>query len=197
MNERIAILTGAFNPPHKGHEAVIHALVTNKELALAKIWLMPNVFDNAKRISVSPQMRMDMIKLMIEESFAQSSIAVEISNLIVEQTHEINPYQTKIELQKKFPNSEFIFVIGTDLLPNLSRLPDGNKLLVTSKFILINRGSTPSANLPANILPLSNLKKVETTSAQLRYLIHTNKVTENLISKKVLEYIQARGLYKS
>jgi nicotinate-nucleotide adenylyltransferase len=191
---RTAVYGGSFNPPHLGHMHVVEALINSG--FCDEIWLMPAISREHMRISTPPQMRVEMLKIILSEIFPQPSVPVIISDFEIGHTKEITTYQIKIELEQKFSTREFLFVLGSDVLPTVSRWIDGNKLLVTSKFILVPRKAQEHKDMPQNILLLKNFESLDISSTKIRFEIKKGADISKFVTPKLHDYITAKKLYQ-
>lgn len=149
-----------------------------------------------KPIPTPADTRLEMCRLMAEELFAHSAIPVKASDFEITNAKETTTYQTKIKLEQQFPDDQFLFVFGTDVLPFISNWPDGSKFLVTSQLIILERSGSKYKSMPKNILFLNDYAKKDISSSGVRSLLHQALDVSDKLPKSVFEYIHAQGLYK-
>ena len=112
---KIGLLGGSFNPAHKGHmEMSLHAL---KQLGLDQIWWL-----------VSPQnplkSKQDMAPLAERMASAQAITAAHPNLLVTDLETQIGTrytYDTINQLQRLFPSTHFVFLMGADNLQQIHR----------------------------------------------------------------------------
>ena len=109
--ERIGIYGGTFNPPHIGHiQAAQQAL---SALNLDRIILIPDKIAPHKEIpsgSPTPQQRMDMLRIA-----AENRPGLEVSDIELNREGVSYTYLTVEELKNKYPDSELVLLMGTDM----------------------------------------------------------------------------------
>lgn len=135
---KIIIYGGAFNPPHLGHAVAIETVT--RTFICDEIWIMPSADRRDKTINVSGEHRVNMLKIMLAELFPQPPMPIKISNLELERPALTTTYETKLELDKKNPDCEFYFMVGTDIFKDIkTKWVNGKELLKIAKFIPIQK----------------------------------------------------------
>ncbi|OGY63295.1 MAG: hypothetical protein A3I89_00030 [Candidatus Harrisonbacteria bacterium RIFCSPLOWO2_02_FULL_41_11] len=196
MNKKIVIYGGTFNPPHAGHEKVIRILLA--ESLTDEIWLLPSGDRLDKKISVSGSHRRRMLEILLAKKFSDSKIPVKISDLELRQKPPTYTYKTKKILDKRYPNREFYFAVGTDSLNQLkSEWQYGKELFRHLNFIGIRRSNFPLKEKPKHLRMLKN-KSPALSSAEIRKLLalgKSSKTFKNLLIPEILDYIKNNHLY--
>lgn len=176
MKKKIVIYGGAFNPPHIGHAIAIDETI--RTFVCDEIWIMPSANRRDKNINVSGKHRVNMIKIMLSELFPNPKVPVKISTLELERPALTTTYDTQIELNKKYPNSEFYFLVGKDIFKDIkTKWINGKKLLRIAKFITVS-------------------KRVNVSSTFVRELISKGQRGVPYIIPAVARYIQENGFYR-
>ena len=132
MRCNIAIFGGSFDPPHKGHKAIIDELLKLDFLDL--IIILPAFLNPLKNKPLSLD-RLDLLDKMI-----QKNKKILISHFEIEQkiTHSIDSIQYFRNLYK--PDSMY-FVIGADILESLHRFYKIDEILKETKLIIARRNN--------------------------------------------------------
>lgn len=193
MNKKIAIFGGSFNPPHKGHAAVVSAIIQH-QLA-DEIWIMPSPSRSEKLIPTPPQYRLEMVQLLIQDIFQNSAIPVKATDFEISHSKELSTYQTKLKLEQTYPSTDFLFIFGSDVLPYISTWPDGNKFYVNSKLIIIERPGAKHLHASPNVTLITDYSKYPTSSTQIRSLIHQQQDVKEFLTPSVDKYIKDKKLY--
>ena len=121
MSKKIGILGGTFDPPHKGHLSI--SLLSIKKLKLRYlIWAITkkNPFKKEPMLSLNKRI---MLSKQMTSSF--KNIKVKTYDKIIKSSETINLINY---LKKKYKNTEFFFVIGSDNLVGLHKWKDWKKL---------------------------------------------------------------------
>ncbi len=131
---KIGLLGGSFNPVHNGHIELAQTALDS--FKLDKILFLPSGNHPLKNNrSIPPvEIRYDLTKKAIA-----SNPHFEISRLDMETA---KPSYTKLlvmRLNKKFPNDEFYFIAGSDIISELKKWHDYKWVLNNIEFIIAHR----------------------------------------------------------
>ncbi len=186
---RIGILGGTFNPVHRGHIRL--AGVGLKKLNLNKIFFIPaNIAPlKSRRGLISGKDRLKMLKLAIKENkkFKISSFELKKSGI----SYSID---TLRYFKKKFPKDKIFFITGSDSSGQLDKWKDLGQIKRLSTFVVAKR---PGFNLKKEPgIRFMEMKPVDISSSMIRARLRKGKEVGHLLDKKVLSYIEKKGLYK-
>ncbi|MFV0380244.1 MAG: nicotinate (nicotinamide) nucleotide adenylyltransferase [Anaerorhabdus sp.] len=132
---KVGCFGGSFDPIHNGHIAV--AKYIKKECDLDEIWFIPSKVTPLKTRKLADfDLRVKMINLAIEDEIGLKCVAIEDKLPIPSYT--IN---TVNQLKKDHPSVSFYWIIGDDLVNQLSSWKDIDKLYQLIKFIVVSRDS--------------------------------------------------------
>ena len=108
---KIGIMGGTFNPIHKGH--ILLAECAMEQYSFDRIWFMPlgHPAHKSDKELISAKHRIAMVELAIQGR--QNYI---LSTIETERTGNTYTSDTLLELNKKYPEDEFYFLIGGDSL---------------------------------------------------------------------------------
>ncbi len=136
MKHRIGLMGGTFNPIHYGH--LLLAQEAKEQYDLEQIWFLPTRRPPHKDNDELPKdkERMEMLRLAIKDHPAFT-----ISMLEMQRTEgKTYTYDTLRELKKKYPMTEFYFIIGSDSLFYLHKWSHFEELLQGMVFLVALRG---------------------------------------------------------
>lgn len=207
---------GAFDPPHNGHRDCLN--IVKQRFPNAVINIVPslvspiNTSEN-KHSSASFEDRMEMCR-----------IAFSGLNILDVERHLPSPSYTIQTLQyihKKFPGKHLGFVIGLDQMNKFHSWFKPHKILELASLILIPRDKIDiestlhdfTRNLGISIARLQN-NRIEfgnylpaffipnqtrsVSSHEIRHLLKDGEdISNSVVDKKVLAYIQSKKLYAS
>ena len=107
------------------------------------------------------------------------------------------------EIEEAYPQHEFYFVIGTDLIPHLKGWEDGEELFANVSFLIISRPGYPieEDNLPPNyeylVRPDIEISITKLSSSEIRKRVHMDiNLVDGLVPSSVLAHIIRYKLYK-
>ena len=193
----LCVFQGTFNPIHNAHLRVAEYVTNN--LGIDKIMFIPAYIPPHKECVSSMSLdRLNMVRLAVEsyDKFKVSDIEFKLGG-------KSYTYLTICELYKKFDITDKIkFIIGTDAFKKIETWYETDKLKTKLYFLVFPR---------ENDVDFDNLEELRTkgyefdyiplefkdvSSTQIRDCIHNGRGLENLVPKKVEEYIRKNGLYK-
>ncbi len=199
MKKKIALFGGAFNPPHRGHSAVVKALDSLD--GVDEVWLMPSANRWDKAMTVSGPDRLRMIDLMIDDDHFRSRKPIRAFDHEVRKPNLSTTFETKAELEKLYPYHEFYFVCGSDVVPDIpTKWMHGKELYETTGFIFVDRpGSKPLSEMlmPKNFKTIEMKNSAAISSTLIRSLASDEMALKKYVTSSVAEFITQKGLYSS
>ncbi|MFC3882997.1 nicotinate-nucleotide adenylyltransferase [Bacillus songklensis] len=188
--KKIGILGGTFNPPHIGH--LIMANEVQDALKLDEIWFMPTYVPPHKATDIwtQPFHRLKMIEVAIvgHPSFS-------IQRIEFERRGKSYTYETMKILREQYPNSDFHFIIGADMIESLSEWHRIDELLHLVTFVGVNRPGY-SRQSPYPILQVE-APTIDLSSSLIREKIKKGQTIRYLVPDEVEKYIEENHLYGS
>ncbi|WP_302826395.1 nicotinate (nicotinamide) nucleotide adenylyltransferase [Anaerofustis stercorihominis] len=194
---KVGFIGGSFNPIHNGH--INLALAGKNEFDLDKVIFIPNSINPIKenKSKVSTEDRVKMVELAIEDHNDFEIDTYEVDKKGISYTIDTVEY-----LKNKY--NDLYFIGGADLIFELHKWKDYEKLLKEVDFIIAGRSPYKSSELKdkvnelnnkydININILKNFKMIDLSSSEIRNNILSNNSLK--IPKKVAEYIIKNNLY--
>lgn len=192
---KIACLFGSFNPAHSGH---IHlAEIVLKETNVDEVWFVispQNPFKINKDL-VDENLRKDMVELMIEDHPKLKTCDIEFDLPRPSYTHT-----TIDELNNKYPDNEFHFIIGSDALNNIDKWRNYEKIIEMPiiGFVRDNEHINDNVKKIVNNLTITHSES-DSSSTFVRNYINWGKIDDleklQLLNKKTIKYIKDNKLY--
>lgn len=187
--QRVGIMGGTFNPPHLGH--LIMAKEVQEQLQLDKVLFMP---DNLpphidKKEAIDSKYRLKMVELSIADEDKFYLEDLEIRRGGVSYT-----YDTIKELNKLYPDVEFYFIIGGDMVEYLPKWYKIDELVKMVQFVSVERkGYDKKCSYP---LIWVDVPRIDISSTMIREKIQENRSIKYLVTSEVEKYIKQEGLYR-
>lgn len=192
---RIGIMGGTFDPIHFGH--LIAAERVRDELPLDYVWFMPAAEPPHKhsRTVADPIHRLRMVEKAVVDhpKFC-------VSKLEFERQGTSYTAETMSILQKRYPEHEFYFIVGADMvhdLPNWYRI---HQLVQDVQFVGLNRPGYGRPELPdaiAKRVRYVSMPSIGITSTDIRRKRAAGKSVRYLVPEGVREYMEANRLYET
>lgn len=197
---KIGIMGGTFDPIHHGH--LIAAEYARESMKLDRIIFLPSgmhPFKNNKNITNS-QTRVKMTELAIS-----SNPYFEISLMGVNRKDTSYTIDDIRDLKVKYPNDELYFIIGSDIIYEIEKWKEFNKLTKLCKFVLFDRWGKEEEHINKKIEELEavyklNIEKVESPLINISSTTIRNRRSEGysikyMVPKSVENYIIKYGIY--
>lgn len=186
--KRIGLFGGTFDPPHLGHLLIAQEALT--AVKLDEVWFVPvSTPPHKERAGLtSGKDRYDMVKaaLLQEGRFRVCDIEL----IRKGKSYTID---TVRELKRTYPDNEFFFLIGGDMVDMLPewRGIDELKQLVT--FVAFNRpGASAKSQPDVHFVPFV---EVNISSSLIRERLAKGKPIRYFVTPEVEQLIEERNLY--
>ncbi|VFB15828.1 Nicotinate-nucleotide adenylyltransferase [Urinicoccus massiliensis] len=203
MTKRYGIMGGSFNPIHMGH--LMMSEYVRVELDLDEIIFIPTGNPPHKQKGLlDARDRLDMVKMAIRDNPHFSVSDMEIRRRGI--SYSVDTVQA---LKKAYPQDEFYFLIGLDILPDLRGWERFDELAKELEFALAIRPGFDSMNKEKMVWEINTLKEqfqaeivvVETplyeiSSTDIRRRIREGKSIRYLVKEEIRQRIQENGYYK-
>lgn len=191
---KIGILGGSFDPVHNGHIAMAQDSIL--QVGLDMVYFMPTSQSPLKGHSpiASALDRYKMIELAISNNPKFEVLDWEILRSDVSYTIDT----VKI-LKKNWPQMNFYWIIGSDLLQSLPQWKEINQLVQLIEFIAVQRStaSFTQPSIPNLKLHFLNNPLYEISSTEIRLALQTHQPIDNVLPIAVKNYILINKLYES
>ena len=193
--KKIGIFGGTFNPPHTGH---LHlAQLVAKTLELDKVLIIPDNMPPHKIPGslVSGEHRLNMCRLTFSDSI------FEISPMEIERGSKSYTVDTLHELKAIYPDDEFYFIAGSDMLQGFTKWYHWEEILTLSYLAVASRERGFEADLAdftdeqkKRIIYIES-EPLEVSSSEIRSMIRSEKDCGELLTSNVKNYIKENNLY--
>lgn len=182
---KIGLLGGSFNPVHNGHLAIAKNAL--EQLELDKILFLPVGMHPLKTDRNIPSFE---IRYELLETALKSFPDFEVSNLD-ENSENLNYTDELIKILKsKYPDNEFFFITGDDIVSELPRWHNYRWLLDNVKIVVFNRSDTDKSdwkNLDyLNKLFFLEMKPVNISSKEIREKIKRGESISRLVPEIII-----------
>jgi len=184
----IAVFGGSFDPPH-----VAHVLTAHYVLAVGgfdRVIVVP-VCDHAFGKRMAPFED----RLALARACFEHDARVEVSAIEAELPRPNYTERTLERLRELMPDAAFQLVMGSDVLPETAHWHDFPRVCELAPPFVLTRAGHERPELPPAVLP-------EVSSTEVRELLARRGEAEAdrrlaaLVPRRVLELIDARGLYR-
>lgn len=190
---RIGIYGGSFNPIHKGHTQLAASIV--EQGLVDELWLMVSPLNPLKQASTSDIAEFEH-RLKMAELATQGIEGVKVSDFERHLPLPSYTITTLGELQKAYPEHEFVLVIGADNWERFPRWYHADEIIERYQILIYWR---PGCEIDESSLPAS-VKMVDTplydvSSTQIRDSVKNGRMMRRWLDEKVARYIKRHQLY--
>jgi len=107
---RVALFGGSFDPPHRGHEALVRKVLDMKELEIDEVWILPAQLNPDKvNNPVKGEHRLAMLQLIFKDEKR-----IHISDWELQRPGKSYTFDTLTHFTTAYPDYKFHFVMGSD-----------------------------------------------------------------------------------
>lgn len=190
-SRRVGILGGTFNPPHVGHALLAHSMLATENLD--QVWVVPVSEHPFGKSSADFDARLEMCRL----AFAHLGPAVRVCAIERELPLPSYTVQTLSVLHAVRPGIKPTLIIGSDIVPELPRWRDPERLPQLSRIVVVPRQGAaplePPEDLDVKVYRGFRLPKVSSTA--IKQALRHGQSVDGLLDLKVLQYIREQQLY--
>ena len=203
MKKKIGIMGGSFDPIHMGH--LMMSEYVRSELGLDEVLFVPTGNPPHKQIGIlEAEKRLEMVKIAIADNphFTVSDLEVQKKGI----SYSVD---TVLELKALYPEDEFYFLIGSDLLPQLKSWKRFDELATEIEFVLSIRPGFDTITKEDMVHEIADLKEdygarvtvietplYEISSTQIRQRIRDHRSVRYLVKQEVISKIEEAGYYR-
>jgi nicotinate-nucleotide adenylyltransferase len=182
--KRVAILGGSFNPPHVAHLMAAYWTLATQDVR--EVWLLPSWRHPFGKALAPFEDRVAMCELAAR---ALRGVAVCTAERELADDPLVGKTARTLEhLVAKHPSHDFSLVVGADVLPDTSKWYRWERVTELARILVVGReGYPPVPGAPS--LPA-------VSSTEVRARIARGEDVSGLVPRKVLEYVEAKGLYR-
>ncbi|OOC60451.1 nicotinate-nucleotide adenylyltransferase [Paenibacillus ihbetae] len=191
---KIGIMGGTFDPVHIGH--MLAAEAARVAYGLEEVWFMPSHIPPHKEdAGVTGMMRLEMTAEAVAGHPSFRTLDIEIKRGGISYTVD-----TVKELREMYPEHDFAFIIGADMVEYLPKWNRIEELAGMLTFIGVNR---PGTKLNVESLPdflrrvvrIADMPLIDISSTMIRQQAAAGGSIRYMVPDRVYDYIVRSGIY--
>jgi len=188
---KVGLFFGSFNPIHVGHLIIAKYMCNFTELD--EVWFVvspQNPFKEKKSLG-NMYDRLEMVNLALEGEDKLRASDIEFN--LPQPSYTVD---TLIHLREKYPNKEFMLIMGEDNLQGFSKWKNADVILRDYKLIVYPRPGYDAGKYKDHpSVVMTETPMMELSSTFLRKCIKDKKDIRYYTVDKVREFIDKKGLY--
>ncbi|MFY0546251.1 nicotinate-nucleotide adenylyltransferase [Brevibacillus sp. H7] len=191
--KQIGIMGGTFDPIHCGH--LLAAEQAREQARLDEVWFMPaRIPPHKERAGITAQEhRLRMVELAVADHPSFRVTDVELLREGPSYT-----YDTMCQLIDTYPDCQFSFIIGGDMVEMLPKWYRISDLIQMVRFIGLARpGSNFDPSAVSSSVTFVEMPTWELSSTLVRERAAAGRSLRYLVPAAVESYIREQGLYES
>ena len=191
-----AIFGGTFNPFHIGHYEMLCALQNDENVD--KIIIMPDKIPPHKVCDymANDETRIEMCRIASED-FSKAEVCL----IEFQREGKSYSYDTVLLLKEKYPDDDFIFVCGGDMLVFFPKWYKYEELMKLVPFMVFKRSDTDNKLFENSVDSFRKMGMNITVKDEIITAISSTEIRNNfqkykeLMPKKIYEFLLNRGVY--
>lgn len=192
-SERLGIFGGTFDPPHIGH--MVTAVNVRHELGLDRVLMVVNNVPWQKVGSrpISPvQDRLAMVEAAVAHVEGLEASRIEVDAGGVSYTAD-----TLAALAAEAPGRQLFLILGADAATGLPTWDRADEVRKLATIVAVERpGVVEATPLPGWCWITVEVPSLEVSSTDLRQRVADGRPLDYLVTREVVDCIEARGLYR-
>ncbi len=189
---KTGLFFGSFNPIHIGHLIIANYMATFTNLK--EVWLVVSPHNPLKLKSGLANMydRLEMAKLATE-----NAPQIKVSDIEFKLPQPSYTVDTLTHLHEKYPEKEFVLIMGADNLASLKKWKNYEVLLASYEIFVYPRpGFDSSAWEKHPSITFTATPEMEISSTFIRKALKDKKSIQFFVPDQVLTFIESKALYK-
>ncbi len=189
---KVGLFFGSFNPIHTGHLVIANYMATQTDLK--EVWFVVSPHNPLKKkTSLAPnQVRYFLVQLAIEDNPNFRASNIEFSLPMPSYTID-----TLTVLREKYPEKEFVLIMGGDNLVTLHKWKNVDLLLRDYAIYVYKRPGleVPDYSEKGNVRIFEDVPQMNISATYIRRCVRNGKSIQYLVPDKVYEEILASNLF--
>lgn len=189
--QKIGLFFGSFNPIHTGHLIIANYMANHTDLS--EVWLVVSPHNPLKKKDSLLNMydRLEMVNLALED--ADNIRANDIEFRLPKPSYTID---TLVHLQERYPNRNFVLIMGSDNLVTLKKWKNYEIILRDFEIYVYPRPHFDSTEWNNHSkITITDTPLMEISSTFIRNAIKERKNVRYFLPNKVLDFIEKKGIY--
>lgn len=180
----IAILGGSFNPIHNGHLRIVQTILASN--TADKLWILPSANHPLKETNTQLDFRK---RIELAQKAVSDTLNCEVYDYDYQEGKPSYTADLMRKLKDQYKEHKFYFVIGYDIIPELTKWYDFEWLSQNANFIVINRPGLYDLRKAESLKKkiLLEMEPVDISSSQIRKMLQESEDISDYIPAAIKE----------
>ncbi|UOR05337.1 nicotinate (nicotinamide) nucleotide adenylyltransferase [Hymenobacter aerilatus] len=189
---KVGLLFGSFNPIHTGHLILAHFMATHTDLDAVWLIVSPQSPFKVGQELLPEQARYELVEAAIADNGQLQVLDVEFA--MSKPNYTIDTLE---ELHQRYPQHQFVLLMGEDNLPGLPRWKAADRIMVEYEIYVYPRPGIEATVVagPANVR-IVDAPLLDISATFVRDCVRTGKSIRYLVPAEVEKRIQQKGYWK-
>ena len=189
---KIGLFFGSFNPVHIGHLIIANFMATRTDLQQVWMVVSPQNPLKEKKSLARDHDRLHLMRLAVEDNDL-----IRASNIEFELPKPSYTIDTLIHLKEKFPQHEFVLIMGGDNLGSLHKWKNYELILRDYQLYVYQRPSYDLGDLQNHEnVTIVEAPLMKISASYIRNSIKDGLSVQYLVPDPVFEYLSSSSLYR-
>ncbi|WP_443937646.1 nicotinate (nicotinamide) nucleotide adenylyltransferase [Pedobacter sp. MW01-1-1] len=189
---KTGLFFGSYNPIHTGHLIIANYMANYT--SLDEVWLVVSPHNPLKEKKGLANMydRLEMAKLATD-----GTEYIRVSDIEFSLPQPSYTVDTLAYLEEKYPNREFVLIMGADNLESLKKWKNYEVILKNYQIYVYPRpGAMVDEWLSHPAITFTETPLMEISSTFIRKAIKEKKCVQFFLPDSIIEFIDGKGMYK-
>lgn len=192
--KKIGLFFGSFNPMHIGHLILANHFAENTDLN--EVWI---VVSPQNPLKPRATLLADHHRYAMVQAACENYPNIKPSNIEFSLPKPSYTIDTMVYLEEKYPNYQFVLLMGEDSFCSLPKWKNYKLLLERYSMYVYPRNSheIPKFDFNAPLVKWINAPLIEISATLIRKMIREKKNVRPLLPPEVFDYLDGSSLYAS
>ena len=189
---KTGLFFGSFNPIHTGHLIIANHMLEFTDLKQLWFVVSPQNPLKEKQSLLADYHRMALVRIAVEEDHRFRASDIEFH--LPRPSYTID---TMVHLEEKYPNHQFVIIMGSDSLASLERWKNPHLLLENYQIYIYPRPHSDGGSYKDHPnVKVTDAPLMEISSSFIRQALKDKKKLHYILPEKVYEYIMEMHFYE-
>jgi len=191
---KVGLFFGSFNPVHVGHMIIGNYMATQTDLQQVWFVVSPQNPLKPKRTLLRDYDRLHLVQLAIGDNLHLRASDIEFN--LPKPSYTID---TLIVLKEKYPEKDFVLIMGGDNLGTLHKWKNYEQLLQNYEIYVYDRPDYDKGELASHpkVHIYDEVPLMEISATYIRNCLQNGKSIQYLVPDAVYHYLVQTNLYKN